>query len=367
MNDVKGIDCRCCHRQFRTEADFLTGTSRFRICDQGFLWFECSCRSCLSLEPGQFDWFDPASRLSRKAAKVFEKIDATHNVPLIPTAVAKLQALIADQETSSTELEATLKSAPDLSLRVLALANDLRVGSGEITSLGHALSYIGRRSLNDILLTVSLQKMTFQTEDFSHDEFWRHAYLAANIAEKIALRCEDKDHKDQAFIAASLCNVGKIVAAICTPEVTDAVHRATNDVNTLANWVQAELRNQAFSHTTLGEIAAALWGLPDYVSRCVGHHHDLYELVGPPPNSQELLGDLADQSDAGKSQPIDLLPVVALANQMAHWISLEPHRIQEDILHSYRHQLGLSERELETFAFDIKDEVVAKTERHLAR
>ena len=142
------------------------------------------------------------------------------------------------------------------------------------------------------------------------------------IAEKVVKDFNVDVSGDLAFIAATLCNVGKLVGCICLPEEIDAIYRATKSLQKLSTWTIAEQQMGACDHRILGEIAASLWGLPDYVLEAIQHHHDTFA------------------SNRWGKTPATLNNVVVFSSQLSHWIRLEPFRIDKQILNGCSKLLG---------------------------
>lgn len=339
---MKPTFCKCCERKYDNPEDYLTGTSRFRLCSKGNLWFECSCGSGMILRKGEFEWYSPSMKMSDSAATIFKEVQEIKNIPLIPAAVMDLQTIIADEASSSKKIEDALRSAPNIALGVLKTANNLRSSSSaEFTSLSHAISYIGRQTVNDIVLSETLQDFDFRCHDFSKDQYWLESLLTGKISEQLAQRFAPNISKDEAYIAGSLINIGKIVSAICFPDSTDNVERAVNNPRRPKSWTQAENQLRTYSHTVLGEIAAALWGFPEYVVHALYYHHT------PPQDVPDLITDncefLDEENKRDGGDGPSLQQIVALANQYSHWVLLQPSRMDPFIFEQYAKIVGLDD------------------------
>jgi HD-like signal output (HDOD) protein len=132
---------------------------------------------------------------------------------------------------------------------------------------------------------------------------------------------------DEVYIAGSVCNIGKVVLAMCMPEVADRYATELNDLSQLGNWTSAEARHGGFQHTVLGEIGAMFWGLPEHVTEAIAFHHR-------PPVMNDAI-------------PVTLAEVVGLANQVAHWIQLAPHQMDEKLYKAFCARFKLNEQAAE--------------------
>ena len=326
--------CGCCGRQFFKEDDFLLDTSRWRVCDRGHLWFNCGCGSTNMIEKGRYPWYKPEEAMSPGAGNLFNKVPALKQLPHIPATVMELQKVLEDENATSARIAAAAKGSPIIAANILKIASH-RVTTGvRITSLEHAVSYLGFTGIGDIVITASLQEFSFTTLAFQPAKFWESSLLCGSVGEFLAREYDAEVSGDVAFIAASLCNIGKVVGAICFPETTDRIFNSTMDVRDLQNWSEGEKKHQAYDHSILGEIGAVFWGFPEFVLDAVMTHHRLPE---------------------GFDDPYCLSHIVALANQVTHWLELCPSRMDNELLHQLRERMGIAEAELS----EIVDELSA--------
>ena len=319
--------CNTCGRQFENPDDFLKETSRWRICDRGHLWFNCGCQSTNMILKGKFDWYSPEKSLSDDAQSVFNKLPSIKELPHIPHYVMQLQELIQKDTTTSKQLADIAKKAPLLATNILNIANNQASGGQRIESLEHAISYIGLNALNEMVLVAALNTFEFKCEKFKENDFWEASFLCGRIAEFLAKKFAKDVLPDEAYIAGTLANVGKVVQAITNPELADTIYKEINNVKTLGSWVDAEARHNAFDHCILGEIAVMFWGLPDYIANTVASHHKAPQ--GPPK-------DFFTIDD-----------VVTFANQLAHWVLLQPAQMDDDILEAAYEKFGIAPKEAE--------------------
>ena len=150
----------------------------------------------------------------------------------------------------------------------------------------------------------------------------------SRIAEYLARQFAKKDIlPDEAYIAGTLCNVGKIVLAITNPNVADSIAADMKNVKILGNWQDGEKRHNAFDHTILGEIGAVFWGFPDYVVDSISSHHKMPQSLI---QSHFTINDL-----------------VSFANQLSHWVQLEPHKMDERLLEALYKKYSLSTQQVD--------------------
>lgn len=328
--------CKSCGRTYEQENDFINETSQWRKCSGGNLWFNCNCGSTLMIPKGKFDWYKPEARLSPAAKGVFNKIGSIEQLPYISTSIMQLQTLLQDDNTENSTLARTAKREPLLASEIISLSNRLKSSrnpdSLEIKSIEHAISYIGRKELKEYALAIAIKTFKLDTKVFNSTKFWETSFLRGAVAEQLIKDLSLPIEKDQAYLAGTLCNLGKIFGAILFPESMDKVQAQLNSPSTMTTWKNAEAKFPEINHTILGEIGSALWGLPDYILRASRFHH-------------------RSTAKKGSLKGTDCIEeICGLAVILTHWISLEPSRIDPDHLSNLCEGFGVTEKDIELLA-----------------
>ena len=324
--------CATCKRVFKEEKDFFKDTAQWRLCNAGNLWFNCKCGSTLMLPKGKFPWYSPTLQLSDAASIVFNRIAKENKIPYLPTAILQIQEKLANPDIDIKDLALAVRQEPLIAAEMVKMAENLKsFRSGDkipIKSIEHAITYIGRKSLQDLVITSSLKAIKLTTKSFKAEEFWEQSFLTASIAENLAVKFQQQNQKDKIYLAACLCNIGKILLAYFFPDDMDKIYDHVNGLKTMTTWEHAEEQLGVLSHCILGEIASAFWGLPHFVMDVARYHHK----------------DAQPIAAVGKSEIVD---IVAFANAFAHWVLLEPHRIDEEKFKSFVKFYNLSDKEVE--------------------
>lgn len=339
MDTTAEKTCSKCARVFRGPGDFAIDTSGWHFCSAGNLWFLCNCGQQLMLTKGRYDWFAPELFLRPEAIATFRELSKTNALPHVPAGVKELQLVVADEKAQPAKLAAAVKAAPLIAVEVLRHANALKPMAGAaISSLEHAVVYVGRTQIAALAQLASLRTFRFKTKHFTSDAFWRDASRCGRIAETLVRRHAPHVPTDEAYLGACMANIGKVVAAICYPEKTDEVQRLVTASKKLPSWREAERQCGAVDHTLLGEIAAVVWGLPRFVKDAAMRHHE------------------------GARDPkakVNALDVVTLANQLVHWVGLAPNRIEQELMKGAGKRFGLDENGLQL----VVDEVMASEKK----
>jgi HD-like signal output (HDOD) protein len=243
-----------------------------------------------------------------------------------------IQTMLQDPESEVRDIAREVRSDPFLATEILKVAAGLKnlrnPSSPPIESIEHAVTYIGRKTLSDIVLAVSIKGFSVKTQLFNVDSFWNESFQRASISEWLVGKLNIKVSADDAYLAGCLANIGKLISAMCYPEETDKIYETVHGVQTMTNWIKAEKAYPRCNHQILGEVASALWGLPEYILQVCRYHHRNPKLNANPERNL-------------------LVEVVALANIMNHWLALEPAQVEEDFLNSLLAYFKLSYKEFE--------------------
>lgn len=314
--------CKSCGYEFKTDMDYLTHSKKWRLCSSGHLWFNCLCNSTLILPKNKHDWYTPEIGLtSEKSKQLFKKLSGKDSLPHIPTHILALQELLLQEKSTSAEIASHARKDPVLSAELITLANNSRKsGQAKIRSIEHAITYVGRKQVADLIIVAALRSISPRTNAFTRERFWKESFLTAEVAEFLRAELDQKYSKDEVFLAAVLANIGKLVGSVCLPDETDQVFVKTSG-ESMSSWPQAEIDIGASLHTHLGDIGGALWGLPDFVIEAASRHHEV---------------DIVDAT-------IGIHELVGLAIQLGHWANLEPHRIKRNNLEKLFKKFGLTE------------------------
>lgn len=335
--------CANCGKAYRDENDYLTETRRWRVCSLGHLWFNCRCGSTLMVRKGKFPWYSPEKYLSEEARGVFNRLGNLKDLPHIPTVVMELQRLLQDPALTPKALAAQVRREPILATQIMQVAEGLQrvrnPANPPIHSLEHAIVYVGYRTLGDILMKCGLRTFDVPPSGFDKEAFWRESAVTGALAEALMKRFAPHLHPDEVYLAGSLCNIGKLVTAICFPPLATKIARDVTDPHTLLTWRAAEKGYQFPDHSILGEIAAAVWGFPEYILTATRRHHEL----------------------AAVTKTLDINSLTAVANQMTHWVLLQPHRIEPQILDGFAKGQALGSAAMDALALELTEVKTAVT------
>jgi putative nucleotidyltransferase with HDIG domain len=264
-------------------------------------------------------------RQTRLSSEMIETICAIDRLPSVPEVYAELVEAVADPNTSLADLGGIVERDGAISAKILQLANSAFFGlRGEVSSISHAVSYLGIETLRYLVLMVGVCDQ-FRSQHFSKafmEGVWSHSVQTASLARMIA----EAEHTsralaEQAFVAALLHDVGKLIFAENLSKSYREVMEFSK-VNGIPIW-QAERQILRATHGEVGAYLLDLWGLPESVTRAVALHHEPV---------------------AAEGQPITPLAILHAANYFAHELQTTGGSGNGELDLEFIDKVGLGER-----------------------
>lgn len=194
-------------------------------------------------------------------------------VPSLPTVLAKILALLNDENSLASDLEKIIKNDQALTSKVLAVANSAYYGFRyQILSVQRAVVALGYEEVRNICLGASLMgflKPSIFKDKEAVEQLWLHSLTAA---EGTRLICENLNlcEPDTAFTAGLLHDLGKVVLSAFFPDIMDGIKEQMEKHG--VNYLEAEKALDA-EHGQVGMALADYWELPPVMGEVMGYHH----------------------------------------------------------------------------------------------
>jgi HD-like signal output (HDOD) protein len=196
-------------------------------------------------------------------------------VPSLPAIYTELVREMNSEEASLQKAGQILSKDPGMVSKILQLVNSAFYGlRRRINSPEEAAVYLGIESIKAMVLGLKIfsqfKPEIIQSCNLAH--VWDHSWTTSVLARRICQHegC-DMIAMDQAFTAALLHDMGKLVLASNHPEI----YRATQLMTKHKPVSQIESERAAFgaTHAAVGGYFLGLWGLPDPIVNAVAFHH----------------------------------------------------------------------------------------------
>jgi len=203
-------------------------------------------------------------------------ISAVHSFPAIsPAATRLLQVLNPDDDTTSAgQLEEIVRYDPGLTANVLKMANSAYFGlRGRVSSITQAVTLLGRRRLLQLVIASSVNSIManrIHGYGLARGQLWRHS-IAVAVASEILIAEHKIADSDEAFTAALLHDIGKLILGEFVHADLRAIDRATAAGD---SFVEAEREVLGVDHCQVAAWVLEEWSLPSILVETVRWHHE---------------------------------------------------------------------------------------------
>jgi putative nucleotidyltransferase with HDIG domain len=221
-------------------------------------------------------------------------VGSIETLPALPKVYARLMQVIADPNASLSNVAAVLQQDMAMSAKILQLVNSAFFRLARtITKIEEAVAYLGFTTIKQVALAVEVfQEAPGGGHAAAVAELQRHSLLSAAVAAKLVAA---QELRDDAFVAALLHDIGKLLLFAELPEKIEEAARAASAEGCAMH--EAESRVIGVSHAEVGGYLLGLWGLPYPIVEAVTHHHAPSRVA---------------------SSTLDLVPAIHIADALAH-------------------------------------------------
>lgn len=199
-------------------------------------------------------------------------VGAMRTIPAIPRVYEELARLSQDPSAGVDDFAPIVKKDPFICAKLLHLVNSAFFGAAQrIVTIEHALTYLGTRTVQQLVLNVDLFQRTSvdaAATGCSVEAEQAHSLTIAELARRISPGIASADH---AFTAGMLHDIGRLVVASRLPELAAKIE--AHRVATGAARIECERAVISATHAEVGAYLMGLWGLPKPVVEAIAFHH----------------------------------------------------------------------------------------------
>jgi putative nucleotidyltransferase with HDIG domain len=214
------------------------------------------------------------------------------DLPPMPQVVIKIQRLIADLNSDTSELAGIIESDQAIAAKVLKMANSVFYGmSGRISSIHQASLLLGYQILGEIVTmagTTDILAGKMPGYGYDSQELWQHSLSVALTAKMIAVQ-KNKDLIHEAHTAGLIHDVGKIILDRHVLENKDQISAYMAQEE--KTFLDAERYFFGFDHAEIASEICAVWKIPENISLAIKCHHQ------PSISNGDLLSHILHLSD----------------------------------------------------------------------
>jgi HD-like signal output (HDOD) protein len=187
--------------------------------------------------------------------------------------INEIEAALQSPQCSLTTVGEAIEKDPDLTARLLRLANSSFYGfSSRLSTVTEAVSLIGIQQVQDLIVaSSSIERFSGISEEFvSMESFWRHS-LACGIAARLLAMEKRLPKPDKLFVVGLLHDVGRLLLFSQAPEATQQVFQLYQNEKLLLR--EAEQRVLGFDHQQVAGALLTQWKYPAGLVQAVAYHH----------------------------------------------------------------------------------------------
>ncbi len=205
--------------------------------------------------------------------------DAIHSIvsrvdslPALPRVYSELVNALSDEMASLEVVANILKQDMAMCAKILQIVNSAFFRrSRSITAIEDAVAYLGSNTVKQLVLAVEVFGADTPRKPpggISMDVLQQHSLLVASIASKMF---KDKQRKEDAYAAALLHDIGKLLLITEMPQQVEEVAATMRETG--VSMCSAEQQLFGVTHAEIGGYLLELWGLPYPVVEAVANHH----------------------------------------------------------------------------------------------
>ena len=211
--------------------------------------------------------------VAKTNAEYSDLLARLEDIPTLPIVAMKVNELINDPDSSSSDIADVLKKDQVLTAKILRLVNSGYYAiPGGVADVQRALAFLGFNTLAQLVLSLSVFSLfsISDSEDFSMLDFWRHA-LGTGVCAEILARRLKYPKPEEAFTCGLLHDIGKLVLHEIDPDRLIQIVRETRKRE--CSFLEVEREWDLPGHSYLGEVIATKWGLPQVIRLTIRYHH----------------------------------------------------------------------------------------------
>ncbi len=197
-------------------------------------------------------------------------------LPVLPEVATKILSATADGiDVSFKDLQNIIKVDPGLTAKILKVANSaLYARQREITSLQMAITLLGFKNIKSLVLLVTASNMISGLKKTKfYQTFWKHSINTAFLAKHIALRCDERELADEAFLGGLLHDIGQTAFFNSDQKGYQTIIDQLAMVN--SELEELEKNYFGFDHKELGASILKNWFFPDIYVDIAREHFSL--------------------------------------------------------------------------------------------
>lgn len=200
-------------------------------------------------------------------------------MPSLSTTVGKVMEICSRTDASPNELNKVISLDPVLAGQVLKLINSAYYSlMNKVTSLTRAITMLGMNTVKNMALSTAIIRTVAgakKSRALPTTKFWAHS-IGAGVSAKLLGEAKGLPvmEREELFIAGLLHDLGKVPFG---DDYIEALNIAKFEQLPLH---EVELDVMGINHQQVGLMIAEKWKLNEFITTCIGTHHETGKLNG---------------------------------------------------------------------------------------
>lgn len=208
--------------------------------------------------------------------RIINEIDV---LPSLPDVYLEVRRLMEEEESPSADRLAQVVSRdPGMATKILQVANTAIFGQRrKIDTVGRAIVVLGLKFMGKLVLSASVFRSLSSPRKFvagfDQEALWEHSVRCGAVARQISRQsARGPEGAEQAMLAGTLHDLGKLIFATYLPDRYEGVIRAARDRRSPLVEVEEEMLET--THAAAGAHLADWWNFPAELVDAIRWHHD---------------------------------------------------------------------------------------------
>ena len=204
--------------------------------------------------------------------KVRKRFLNENSLPTISTMFEKIVHLLEDEQSTISDIEKVVRLDQVIATRILKLVNSAFFGFNNVTSISHAISLLGFKRVQNVVLSASLANvfnMEYSIGVLTIPDFWLHSIATACISKVLSERTGQGD-PEELFTLGLLHDIGKVLYFKVASDLFPVLVKRSYVRRVSLNQQEEEL---GLSHALLGWFLCEKWNFPSKIGMVLKRHH----------------------------------------------------------------------------------------------
>ncbi len=196
-------------------------------------------------------------------SKNWNKVSIEANLISLPDIYWRLKEILDSRDYSLQDVAQLIVYDPGLTARLLKIVNSAYFGfTAKIATVNHAVSIVGVRQIEDLVLTTSVADALgdYECEHLDVMQFWQRSVYRAIAARNLADECNLLDG-ERMFVSGLLSGIGHLIMYQSVPVLAQQARRLADNSGTALHLIEREIIG--FNHADVAAMLMRNWKLPE--------------------------------------------------------------------------------------------------------